>query len=92
MKSQFNITDKYIAGKVTVALDKKDNYCEITLIEMKSCTDVTFAGRIVPFEKSMIGSYVQLGKSFLPEPGQGFGKGTKSDALLIMNFLNGSKF
>lgn len=93
VKSQFSVTDEYLAGKVSVKLDKKDNYGEVTLIELKSGTDVTFAGHILPYSASMVESgAIQMGKSFIPDPLQGFGKGSKSDATVIMNFLNGSKF
>ena len=92
VRVKFNVTDEYLTGKIDIKLDKKDNYGEITVLEMKTGTDVTFSGKIIPFSQSMVGSAIQVGKSFLPDPTQGFGKGGKSDTELIMKFLNGSKF
>ncbi|MBE6310293.1 MAG: DUF4251 domain-containing protein [Bacteroidales bacterium] len=92
VNSSFSVTDEYIAGKVKVSLDKKDNYAEISLLEIKSGSKVSFAGRIIPFSQSMVGSAIQMGKPFIPDPTQGFGKGGRNDANLIISFLNGSKF
>ena len=91
VKSKFRVIDEYLSGDINVKLDKKGNYGEINILDLKTGQYVTFLGNFLPFEPSLVGTAIEIGRLFTPEGWNAFSLGTKHDAGSLMDYLSGAR-
>lgn len=88
VKSEFKLVSEYLSGKVNVKLDKKTNYGEIGILQSGSGQYAVMFGHIIPFDQSLVGSVIDVGKLFVPEGWDPFTLGAKRDVGVLMDYVD----
>lgn len=91
VKSEFRVIDEYLSGDVNVKLDKKGNYGEINILDIKSGKYVTYFGNFLPFTPDMAGSVIDIGKLYTAEGWDAFSIGKNRDVGVLMDYLTGAR-
>ena len=89
VRSEFRVIDEYLSGDVNVKLDKKGNYGEINILDIKSGKYVTYFGNFLPFTPDMAGSVIEIGKLYTAEGWDAFSIGKNRDVGVLMDYLTG---
>ena len=89
VRSEFRVIDEYLSGDVNVKLDKKGNYGEINILDIKSGKYVTYFGNFLPFTPDMAGSVIEIGKLYTAEGWYAFSIGKNRDVGVLMDYLTG---
>ncbi len=91
VKSEFSLMSAYLSGKVNVKLDKKTNYGEVGILQSGNGQYAVMFGHIIPFEPSMVGSIIEVGKLFTPDGWDPFTLGAKRDVGVLMDYISGRR-
>lgn len=91
VKSEFNIVSEYLSGRVKVKLDKKSNYGEIGILEQSNGNYTVMLGHIVPFDVTMVGDVIQIGRLYVPDGWDPFTLGKKRDVGVMMDYVDGTR-
>lgn len=91
VKCEFKVVDEYLSGKVNVKLDKKTNYGEIGILQNGNGQYAIMFGHIIPFDPSLVGPVIEIGKLFTAEAWDAFSIGAKRDVGVLMDYLQGTR-
>lgn len=91
VKCEFNVVNEYLSGKVNIKLDKKTNYGEIGILQNGSGQYAIMFGHIVPFDPSLVGPVIEIGKLFTAESWDAFSLGAKRDVGVLSDYLSGTR-
>lgn len=87
IKCKYDIMGTYLAGKINLKLNKKDNYAEIGITNNKDGAYYGLSGVILPYDKNGIGREIKIGRKFVPD-GSGKTKGMKGSNDHLSNYMN----
>lgn len=91
IKSKFKIVDEFLSGNVDVKLYKNDNYGEIGILHAPSGNYMTYFGNIIPFDPSMVGSTIEIGKLYTHQGWDAFSLGKNRDVGVFMDYFTGRR-
>ena len=91
VKCEFNVVNEYLSGKVNIKLDKKTNYGEIGILQNGNGQYAIMFGHIVPFDPSLVGPVIEIGKLFTAESWDAFSLGKNRDVGVLMDYLQGTR-
>lgn len=87
VKCRYDIMGIYLAGRINLKLNKKDNYAEIGITNNKDGAFYDLSGVILPYDKNGIAREIKIGRKFVPD-GSGKVKGTKGNNDHLSNYIN----
>ncbi|MBE6310285.1 MAG: DUF4251 domain-containing protein [Bacteroidales bacterium] len=91
VNSKFRVIDEYLSGDVKVKLNKKSNYGEISVLDLKTGQNAIFLGYFLPFSQQLVGEIIEIGKLFTPQGWDAFSLGKKRDVGSLMDYLTGAR-
>lgn len=102
VKCEFRILGEYLSGEVKIKLDKKSSFAEIIVLQnggsgdervamLKSGSKTVLFGNIIPFDASLIGDVIEIGREYVPEGWDPFSLGKKRDVGSLMDYLQGTR-
>ncbi len=91
LKCEFNVVNEYLSGKVNLKLDKKTNYGEIGILQSGTGQYAIMFGHIIPFDPSLVGPVIEIGKLFTAEAWDAFSLGKNRDVGVLMDYLQGTR-
>lgn len=97
----FKLLGEYLSGEVHVKLDKKGSFAEIIILQngssgdekvemLKSGSKTVMFGNIIPFDASLIGDAIEMGRLYVPEGWDPFTLGKRRDVGTMMNYTGNS--
>lgn len=91
VKCEFKVVDEFLSGRVNVKLDKKTNYAEIGILQNGNGQYAIMFGHIIPFDPSLVGPVIEIGKLFTAENWDAFSIGAKRDVGVLSDYMSGNR-
>lgn len=102
VKCEFRLLGEYLSGDVKIKLDKKSSFAEINILQngnsgdervamLRSGNKTVLFGNIIPFDASLIGDVIEIGREYVPEGWDPFTLGKKRDVGSLMDYLQGTR-
>lgn len=102
VKCEFRILGEYLSGEVKIKLDKESSFAEINILQnggsgdervamLKSGSKTVLFGNIIPFDASLIGDVIEIGREYVPEGWDPFTLGARRDVGSLMDYLQGTR-